>query len=306
MPYTFRHPDEGDIWRVYEVLREVSLADNGEFDLTRDEMEIAWKMSARENAWIVEDEDSSAVAFAVIHERHPTRLRTFTGVVPAQRGNGIGSRLLGLLDERGHELAGRAPADEPVWLSVSAGQHNTDAAPLFERNGFEFTRVFWKMGIDLDEEPPEPEIPEAIAFEPLALGTEREVFDAGEEAFRDHWDHVPHDYGEWRAWMIERDDFDPNVWIIARDGDEIAGGSLNAIDEEEAWVAVLFVRRPWRKRGLGLALLQASFREFWKRGVPKAALGVDAENPTGATRLYERAGMRVVREERMYRKDVRA
>ena len=106
--------------------------------------------------------------------------------------------------------------------------------------------------------------------------------------------------------MIERDDFDPNAWIIARDGYEIAGGSLNAIEDEEAWVAVLFVRRPWRRRGLGLALLRASFREFWKRGVPKAALGVDAENPTGATRLYERAGMHVVREERMYRKDVRA
>jgi mycothiol synthase len=305
MAYTFRHPDDGDIWRIFDLMEQVAVADEGEFDFTRDDMEIAWKMSSRENAWIVEAEDGSAVAFAGIHERHPTRLRTFTGVVPEHRGNGIGSRLLDLLDERGRELARKVTADEPVWLSVSAGHHNTDAAPLFEQKGFEFARVFWKMGIELVGEPPEPEIPAGIVFEPMRPGSEREIFDASEEAFQDHWDHAPHNYDEWRAWMIDRDDFDPGVWVVARDGDEIAGASINTNEDAEAWVAVLFVRRPWRRRGLGLALLQASLREFWKRGVPKAALGVDAENPTGATRLYERAGMQVVREERMYRKDVR-
>lgn len=306
MAYTFRHPEEGDIWRVYDLMEQVALVDEGEFDFTREDMEIGWKTSSRENAWIVEAEDGRAVAFAGLYERHPTRLRTFTGVVPDHRGKGIGSRLLNLLEERGRELACKGSGDEPVWLSVSVGQHNTDAAALFEQKGFGFARIFWKMGIDLAEEPPEVEVPEGFVFEPLRPGGEREAFDASEEAFRDHWDHVPHNYDEWRAWTIERKDFDPGAWLIARAGDEIAGASFNAIEDDEAWVAVLFVRRPWRRRGLGLALLRASFREFWKRGVPKAALGVDAENPTGATRLYERAGMHVVRVERMYRKDVRA
>jgi mycothiol synthase len=305
MAYTFRHPDDGDIWRVYGVMREVALADEGEFDFTEDDMEVVWRMRRRENAWLVEDENGSAVAFGAIHERHPTRLRTISGVIPGHRGNGVGSQLLQRLEKRARELARKAPAGEPVWLSVSAGQHNVDAPPLFERHGFEFTRVFLKMAIDLDEAGGEPAIPEGIVFEPLRAGTERAVFDASEEAFRDHWDHVPHDYGEWRAWMLDREDSDPSVWVIAWDGDEIAGGSLNAVEDGDAWVGVLFVRRPWRRRGLGSALLKASFDEFRKRGVKRALLGVDAENPTGATRLYEQAGMRVAHEERLYRKDVR-
>ena len=306
MAYSYRHPDEEDIWRVYEVMREVAVADERLSDLTEDEMQVAWKLAQLENAWIVEDTDNTAVAFAGIRARHPTRLRTFSGVVPAHRGRGIGTRLLELLEERGRELARSAPAGEPVWLSVSADQSNEDAPPLFERHGFELARLFWKMGIELDEEPRAPEIPGGIVFEPMQPGSERAVFDASEEAFRDHWDNVPHDYDEWRAWMLDREDSDPSVWVIAWDGEEIAGGALNAVEDGEAWVGVLFVRRPWRRRGLGEALLQASFREFWKRGVKRAMLGVDAENPTGATRLYERAGMHVLREERMYRKDVRA
>jgi ribosomal protein S18 acetylase RimI-like enzyme len=59
------------------------------------------------------------------------------------------------------------------------------------------------------------------------------------------------------------------------------------------WVAGLGVRKPWRKRGLGLALLQRTFRLFHERGERSVGLGVDSENPTGATRLYERAGMHV-------------
>jgi ribosomal protein S18 acetylase RimI-like enzyme len=58
-------------------------------------------------------------------------------------------------------------------------------------------------------------------------------------------------------------------------------------------VAALGVRRPWRGRGLGRALLLHTFGEFHRRGVTRISLGVDSENPTGATKLYESAGMQV-------------
>jgi mycothiol synthase len=57
-------------------------------------------------------------------------------------------------------------------------------------------------------------------------------------------------------------------------------------------VGTLGVRRPWRRRGVALALLQHSFGEFYRRGLRKAGLGVDASSLTGATRLYRKAGMR--------------
>ena len=67
----------------------------------------------------------------------------------------------------------------------------------------------------------------------------------------------------------------------------------------------LGVRRPWRKRGLGLALLQHSFGEFYRRGIRVINLGVDAGSPTGATRLYKKAGMRVAAEYVAYEKELR-
>ena len=99
---------------------------------------------------------------------------------------------------------------------------------------------------------------------------------------------------------------DSALWAIAWDGDQIAGFSLNRFRMGIGWVGTLGVRRPWRKKGLGLALLQYSFGEFYKRGNPTVGLGVDASNPTGATRLYQRAGMHVASEFLMYEKELRA
>jgi ribosomal protein S18 acetylase RimI-like enzyme len=74
---------------------------------------------------------------------------------------------------------------------------------------------------------------------------------------------------------------------------------------EKGWVDDLGVRRAWRRRGLALALLQHSFREFYKRGTRKVGLGVDASSLTGATRLYEKAGMHVARQFNSYFKVLR-
>ena len=88
----------------------------------------------------------------------------------------------------------------------------------------------------------------------------------------------------------------PDLWWLVRDGDEIAGVCLNRMGDagepDHGYVHILGVRRPWRRRGLGEALLRHSFRDFWRRGVStRVSLDVDGENTTGAVRLYERVGM---------------
>ena len=55
------------------------------------------------------------------------------------------------------------------------------------------------------------------------------------------------------------------------------------------------MRRAWRGRGIGSALLRRSFATFAERGTPRVLLNVDFENPTGAMALYEKVGMRAVR-----------
>jgi mycothiol synthase len=303
MNYRFRRPTPDDLPAVIELFHTIELADYQDEDDPTEYMQILFRvMDLDRDAWVVEDEQGHVVAAAGLRVRHPTRIRSFGGVLPEHRGRGIGTELLGRVEERARELAGPAPAGEEVWLGAEASSTNEGAKELLGDNGFEPVRHFWKMGIDLEDEPPAPEWPDGIRLEPARRGAEREVFEVSEESFQDHWDFQPHDYDEWRAWMVEPESYDPSLWLLARDGDEIAGISLCSLDPGEGWVGVLGVRRPWRRRGLGKALLLASFHAIRERGKPRAVLGVDAENPTGATRLYESAGMRVLTQADAYRK----
>lgn len=286
--------------------RAVALADYGEEEDDTENIELTFRMlDLDRDAWVAEDGSGEVVAGGFVRVRYPTRLRSRAAVLPGHRGRGLGGELLRRIEERARELAAEAPPGEEVWLGQDVAPANDGARALLERNGFTRTRHFWKMAIDLDAELPAPEWPEGIRLVPFDLAQAREAFDASEEAFLDHWGHKPHDYDEWRAWMIERESFDPSLWLIAREGSEIAGFSFNYAAPQEGWIGVLGVRRPWRRRGLGRALLLESFRELRALGLPRAALGVDAENPTGATRLYESAGMRVLFESHAYRKILR-
>jgi mycothiol synthase len=112
-------------------------------------------------------------------------------------------------------------------------------------------------------------------------------------------DPIEDTFDEWRHWTTKRDNFEPTLWFLALDGEDIAGFSLCRQDDTDpraGYVAMLGVRRPWWRRGLGEALLLHAFAAFRARGYTRATLGVDASSPTGATRLYERAGMRVYRD----------
>jgi ribosomal protein S18 acetylase RimI-like enzyme len=165
-----------------------------------------------------------------------------------------------------------------------------------ERRGYSPIRFSFEMRIDLDERLPTPALPNGVQLTSLRPGEERVAYAVSQEAFADHWEFTPHSWEEWSHFMIG-DDFDPELWIVSRDGDEVAGVCLcrsEAIGRPGVgYVRILGVRRPWRRRGLGRALLLEAFRRFGDRGAHAVALGVDGENTTGAVRLYESVGMRV-------------
>jgi mycothiol synthase len=128
---------------------------------------------------------------------------------------------------------------------------------------------------------------------------ERNLYDANIEVWEDTSDPLEESFEEWQHWTTKRASFDPSLWFLVFDGEELAGFSLCRQDDTGAnagYVGVLGVRRPWRQQGLGEALLLHSFGAFRERGYMRATLGVDASSPTGATRLYERAGMTVYRD----------
>ena len=172
--------------------------------------------------------------------------------------------------------------------------------------GYEVIRHSLQMRIELEGELPEAEWPDGLAVRNFRPGEEERVHAAHQDAFADHWDFHPQTFEQWRAYTLDRHDFDPSLWWLVEDGDELAGLSLNcwhlSADPQFGWVQILGVRPPWRRRGLGTSLLRQSFRDFAARGATRVGLGVDAENTTGAVRLYERAGMHVHRRNDVYEK----
>jgi ribosomal protein S18 acetylase RimI-like enzyme len=131
------------------------------------------------------------------------------------------------------------------------------------------------------------------------------VFAAITEAFRDHWNHIPKQFESW-VQRKKRHGFQPGLWLLVFDGEEVAAALVGSVfPEMGGWVNNVAVRRPWRRRGIAEAMLREAFRRFAARGITPVNLGVDATNPTGATRLYEKAGMRAVREFVFFEKELR-
>ena len=175
---------------------------------------------------------------------------------------------------------------------------------LLEAHGYRLVRHFYRMRIDFEGELPEPRWPEAVTVRTATGDDAQRAYEAHQESFEDHWEHARMPYEEWAHHML-RENFDPTLWFLVEDGGELAAVAFCREHEGEkglGWVQVLGVRKPWRRRGLGRALLLHCFHQFRRRGFHAAALGVDADSLTGANRLYESAGMRVTRRGDVYEK----
>lgn len=245
--------------------------------------------SLETNTWLLEEDGSVvAAAFAQLFGG----LGNSAGAVrPSARGRGLGTQLADLVEKRLVEEGARR-----IHTWTVAGDSAADS--LFRARGFAEARRFWDMAIEFDAEPPEPAVPVDTFREEDAPA----FHGALEEAFSEHWEHEGEPFEEWWARQRRRENYDPSLWFVVRDGDELAGVARNEARPLSGYVGALGVRRRWRGRGYGRALLLHAFREFRRRGLLRATLGVDAANTTGATRLYESVGMHVEQENVVWEK----
>ena len=308
--FTLRRPMLDDLLAVKQLLNTVEVAEYGTAETTESDMHMMWQrpgFTLVSDAWIVLAPDGDVVAYANVGNRQHIRVYEGVEVHPAYRGRGIGTYLLQLGEERAYQHIPEAPEGARVVLTGEVSDLNVAGQRVLEKNGFTLIRNFWRMGIELRETPSVAQWPEGIEVRTLTAGMERAVYEADEEAFRDHWGFISMEFEEWAHWALKGGDFDPSLWFLAMDGEEIAAFALCADEKESGgWVHVLGVRRPWRRRGLGQALLQHAFGKFYRRNIHNVYLGVDAQSLTGATRLYERVGMHVVRQYKNYEKELRA
>lgn len=218
----------------------------------------------------------------------------------------LGSRLLGLAERRATELAHARGYGEPS-LDVFCITANRAKRELLLRHGFALTRTMYRMGADLDEGVTPSPPPDGIVVRPFRPGDDDRVMHRTmTDAFGDYFRQSEEPFAAWRERLLGRPDFDAGLWFLAWDGDEPAGALIAYDYGQVGWIKGLGVRRPWRRGGVGGALLTHAFVELARRGQTRAELVVDAEGATRPLRLYEAVGMRMTSSYELYAKSLTA
>jgi len=308
-----------DVEAVVALLNACSIEQVGKAQFEADAVRTEWQSPAfnlETDSRIVVAPDDKLVGYGeVLDARLHVRIYAEGRVHPEYKGRGISTHLYQWIEERARQAIPKAPEGARVVLLQSTLGTDTWAQELLCKQGYQLVRHAFRMVIEMDAPPPEPVVPEGFTIRCFVRGQEeRAVVQAADEAFKDQWGYVERPfeekYKEWMHWINNDPDYDPSLWFVAVEGKEIVGMSLChpkvVEDPDMGCVEVLGVRRPWRQRGLALALLHHSFGQFYRRGKRKVGLDVDAQSLTGATRLYEKAGMHVQRQYAIYEKELRS
>lgn len=302
-----RAPTRDDLVAVLEVLRAADASIAGDSDWTASDLEAEWaEIDLARDAWVLEV-DGVVAGYASYFARG-SRLSGDGYVHPDYHRRGVGSEILRLTEARAREDEPSVPAGERVYLQNATLNRDECTEGFYREQGYEPVRGFRGMVIELDAEPAVT-VPLGAEIRPYVHPDEARAFHAAhQEAFADHWESRPTSWEDWEERRLGRATFDPSLWWGAYVDDELAGVLIaeHKRDPDQGWVEALGVRTEYRRRGIAQALLETSFAEFWRRGERKVGLGVDAESPTGATRVYERAGMRTLWHAIVWEKELRA
>jgi ribosomal protein S18 acetylase RimI-like enzyme len=299
-----RPPTDGDARAVTELYLRADDADLSRPDTDEDDVTAVWRwpdLDLRTDAVLVTAADGTPVGYAWAHVGHEGDLT----VDPAWRGKGIGRALLRwVVDRATAQVAEQRRAasdgersDRPVatGLELHALSTNRAAARLLEEAGFEPDRVSLLLRVDVDGAPREPDWPDGVSLRTFDAERDgRALHELISTAMADVDGTTRRSFEEWSEFTLRRSAFDPTLVLQAEAGGALVGATMSFDFDGDGYVLYLAVARPWRRRGLGLALLLHTFATFAARGVTGIELNVDSENTTGATRLYERAGMREV------------
>ena len=239
----------------------------------------------------------------------PQIYRSLAFLLPGWRRRGIGRSLLEWGEERLVQIAAQNPLEARRFFESAAADSEVGTQALLEGHGYSPVRHFFTMvRPDLENIPVLP-LPAGLEVRPVKMEDLPAIHAASMEAFRDHWGFSEENEPTVEQW-VENPNFDPSLWRVAWDGDQVAGMVLSYIDAREnegynrkrGWTEDICVRRPWRRRGLARALLVQSLHAVRERGMQEAALGVDTQNLSGALHLYESVGFRAVKRWTTYRK----
>lgn len=268
---------------------------------TRVEFEHLPEFDPRRDVLLAEvGSDVVAAAWTNVRTRNRVAVHEVAGwVLPAWRRRGLGGALLHWTEGRAREVA-RVDGRTGEWALMAWPEDSQPGAiALYEDEGFRPVRYGFNMIRDLTDPIPDRSLPDGLETRPVRASDHRRIWEADAEAFRDLWGSAERTEIDFVRWFADPD-LDTDRWQVAWDGDEVVGCVMTFVypsDNERlgtsrGTLAHIAVRRPWRRRGVASALIARSLHDLREQGLAQAALGVDAENPSGALRLYEAMGFR--------------
>jgi GNAT superfamily N-acetyltransferase len=286
-------PSIDDAPRATAFFNLVEISEWGMPDFDESEIIEEWSdLDLAKSVVLVEHDTGELVASMTIHNSNGVGWEAFGYVHPEHEGNGLGTWIT-----RWSEAMAAAREDETrpgyrITLTNWIGTVNGAARELMLGLGYQPTRVFRRMRIELEERPEPVVWPAGLELHPFVEGRdERAYFEAVEASFAGHWSTSPRSFEKWEKSM-KTGTYDTELWLQLFDGHRIVGVCAGKIMGDWGWIANVGVLPDYRRRGLAKRLLQEAFGRYWDKGMPRIDLGVDSENRQSATSLYLGAGMR--------------
>ncbi len=295
--YSVQSAKPSDLEAVYKIIANQNTLDYGSALITLDDLQKKWQEINLGNDTCIAYANREVQGYAELTDGD------WATIYLADRGNvDLAFHLLMILE-------GKVTSQHKgkVNLFTRISEKNNTLLRLFASNGYRSNLSFLIMETVLTEAPPAPEWPSGISVRTFTRNQDEEAtYRADEEAAEDKGYHNPLSYEAWVKRMgMDKASFDPSLWFLACEGAEIAGVALNVVNKESntGWIDHLSVRRAWRKRGIGKALLLHSFHEFYRKYIYTIRLSVDSKSLTNAPRLYESVGMQTVQQYHIYKKE---
>lgn len=315
---TFRgYRDEGDLPRLLEVYNECQLADGWSFAKDLETFQNIFrnlKNTEPEKDVVLVKVDGRVVGFSTqLWEKEDDRTLVFPitiKVVPGWRGHGIRRAMLRRCEARAREVARGSPETQEHLTSIWVSEDETSMIAILEKAGWRPARHFYEMLRSLDRPIQETPMPEGTTLRvPRGEDEYRKVFDALFEALEDNWGIAQPQEEDYQR-FLGRPTFQPENWMVAWHGDQVAGTVLSWINEKEnealgrswGYTEDITVRRPFRRQGLATALISRSLAMLRDRGMTHANLGVDTENQDMDLDLYIDLDYQVYKNWMVYRK----
>ena len=290
--FTSRPATAADAKAIFELAAACEMADDGMVEVDEDDVRIAFDrhgFEAARDTLLVFDQDE-LVGWAQVY-----RKRAEADVRPTHLSRGIGNELLRWIEARAGELA-----DDRVGQSKTDA--NARARDLFLSNGYEPTWVSWVLRTPLDDAAAAPEPPPGISIRHFRPEDAEPVHRVIDDAFSEWPGRDPEPFQVWADTTLAHPGMSPELSPLAFDGDELVGVviSIDLPTFDEGWIDQVATKATHRNRGIAQALLRTAFAGFRELG--RTVAGVSTDSRTGALGLYERVGMKVVRQYTRYTK----